>query len=273
MAERASAVAAFAPTTAAPIILPQEQLVLRRTFDPALFNEVANHPDVRPWLALGEHALDLSPLIANPANFALATNGGGFVLICHEPGLYEVHSMFLPADRRCTREAMKAGLDYMFTRTDCETIQTQVPDTNRAAACLAKAAGFRPMFRREEGYLGPTQYMAIDVADWVQSNAALEADGAWFHAKCEAAFRTVRPDLPDHPADVAHDRAVGATVRMIRAGNLIKGVKFYNRWARLAGYTPARLLSVNPPVLDMSEQGLTFIAEVRDGDMEILLCQ
>ncbi|MFP5328865.1 MAG: hypothetical protein ACLGHC_01840 [Alphaproteobacteria bacterium] len=259
--------------TAAALAAAPEPVRLRRTFDPTLLNEVVNHPDVRPFMAPGDDPIDLAPLVSNPANFALVTEGGGFLLHCHEPGIYEVHSQFLPEHRFRTRDAMRAGFDYMFTRTDCERVVTQVPDNNGPAASLAKAAGFRPMFRREKGLLGSTEYMGLSVEDWAQANADLEADGDWFHEQCEAAVKAVRPDIPDHPHDPAHDRAVGAAVRMIRAGNTVKGVAFYNRWARLAGYTPIRLLSLNPPTLDMSEDGLAFIVQVSNGTMEILQCQ
>jgi hypothetical protein len=247
--------------------------LLRRTFDPAMLNVVVNHPEVRPWVAPGHEPMDVSAMVANPANFALVTDGGGFVLECQEPGIYQVHSQFLPDHRRHTRQAMREGFDYMFTRTDCERITTQVPDNKPAAAALAAKAGFKPMFRREEAPLGPTAYMGLTVEEWAQGNADLEADGAWFHDRCAAVLKDVRPDQPEHPADPAHDRAVGAAVRMIRAGNTVKGVNFYNRWARLAGYSPIRPLSLVPTVLDLSEPGLAFIVEIKDGDMEILQCQ
>jgi hypothetical protein len=245
--------------------------LIRRTFDPALLNSVINHPEVRPFMAPGDEPIDVTPMVTNPANVALVMEGGGFVLECQEPGIYQVHSQFLPDHRRHTRRAMQAGFDYMFTRTDCERIVTQVPDNNPAAAALAAKAGFRPMFRMEHAPLGPTSYMGLTAEEWAQGNSDLETDSAWFHERCEAAL--VGLNHPEHPEDRAHDRAVGAAVRMVRAGNTIKGVNFYNRWARFAGYTPIRLVSLQPPTLDMSEDGLPFIAEIKDGEMEMLQCQ
>lgn len=246
---------------------------LGRTFDAAFLNGVINHPEVRPWVG-GEAAINVAEIIANPSNVALVNDFGGFILIQHTPGSYEVHSQFLPEGRgRRSRDAMRDGLDYMFTRTNCEQVITQVPDNNRAAAGLARLAGFRELFRREGAARGPTSYMCLTIDEWAQGNPALEADGQWFHAAAESAVKSARPDLPDHPDDPAHNRAVGAAVRMIRAGNAAKGVAFYNRWALFAGYSPIRLISQQPPLLNMSEHGLSFIVEVRDGNMEILLCQ
>lgn len=239
-----------------------------RTFDPAFLNRVANHPDVRPWLG-GEGVLDLTQTIMNPANFALVSDGGGFVLIQHEPAIYEVHSQFLPEGRGQTVQAMRAGFDYMFTRTDCYQVVTQVPDNNKAAAALAKAADFRPMFRREDTPRGPTTYMGLTVEEWAQGNAGLEADGEWFHSELEAAKRANGSTLPTHSHDPAHERAVGAAVRMVKAGNAAKGVDFYNRWARLAGYVPLTLVSLQPVVIDVGDAVIGLAGD----EMEILLCR
>jgi RimJ/RimL family protein N-acetyltransferase len=247
--------------------------MIRRTFDPAFLNSVINHPEVRPWVG-GEGEVDVTAQLINPSNVALVNEFGGFILIQHTPGSYEVHSQFLPEGRgRSAREAMREGFDYMFTRTNCEQVITQVPDNNRAAAGLARLAGFRELFRRENAKRGPTSYMVLTIDEWAQRNAALEADGEWYHAATEVAVRAARPDLPDHPEDPAHNRAVGAAVRMVRAGNAAKGVAFYNRWAHFAGYSPIRLISAQPAIIDMSDGGLTVIAEERDGNMEIVLCQ
>jgi hypothetical protein len=243
--------------------------VIRRTFDPALLNTVINHPEVRPWMAPGDHALDVTPVVGNPANYALVTEGGGFLLHCLEPGLYEVHSQFLPEHRTHTREAMRAGFEYMFTRTDCVQIVTQVPDNNRAAQCLAKAARFRPMFHRKEGLLGPTEYVGLTVDQWAQDNPKLEAEGERFHGLLEEAKKANGSELPAHGHDAAHERAVGAAVRMIKAGNAAKGVNFYNRWARFAGYAPITLISAQPVVIDVVDA----VVGLADNDMEILSCR
>lgn len=239
--------------------------MIRRTFDPEFLNSVVNHPEVRPFMAPGTEPLDLTPVVSNPANFALVTEGGGFVLQCHEPGIYEVHSQFLPEHRGSHAvKAMRAGFDYMFTRTDCTRVVTQVPDNNDAAKGFARLARFRPMFRREQGLLGPTEYMGLGIEEWAQDNHSLEADGEWFHERLEAVKAG-----PIHAHDPAHERAVGAAVRMIRAGNSAKGVAFYNRWSRLAGYAPITLISTQPPVIDVVDA----VVSLGDNEMEILLCR
>jgi len=244
--------------------------VIRRTFDPSFLNTVINHPEVRPFMAPGTEPLDVTTGVSSPANFALVTEGGGFILHCHEPGIYEVHSQFLPEYRGGhAAKAMRAGFDYMFTRTDATRIVTQVPDNNPAARGFARLARFRPMFRREAGLMGPTEYMGLSVEEWAQDNRSLEADGEWFHGKLEEAKKRAGSELAVHGHDPAHERAVGASVRMIKAGNAAKGVAFYNRWARLAGYAPITLISAQPVVIDVVDA----VVGLADNDMEILLCR
>jgi hypothetical protein len=242
--------------------------MIRRTFDPVFLNTVINHPEVRPFMG-GEGYLDATEVVTNPGNYAPVSEGGGFILICQEPGIYEVHSQFLPEGRAHTRKAMRAGFDYMFTQTDCERVITQVPDNNRGAAALAKAAGFRLMFRREDTPRGPTAFMGLTAEEWAQGNADLEAEGERFHTLLEEAKKARGSELPVHGHDPAHERAVGAALNMIRAGNSAKGVNFYNRWARFAGYAPITLISAQPIVVDVVDA----VVGLTDNEMEILLCR
>ena len=242
--------------------------MIQRTFDPTMLNEVCNDPEVRPWLG-GEGPIDVSASVRNVANFALVVDGGGFILINHGEGVYECHSQFLPHARRKSLAAMRDGMNYMFTRTDCTSLITQVPDNNPAAAALVRKANCRPMFRREDAARGPTAYVGISVDEWSQDTAELEADGHWFHDQIDAGKVRFGSTLPDHPDDPAHERAVGAAIRMIRRNNPIKGVAFYNRWAKFAGYDSIQILSLAPPVFDV---GSGVIVGMEGDKMEILQC-
>lgn len=242
---------------------------VRRTLSASTLNEIANHPEVRPWLG-GKGLLDMSEAVANPANFALEVEGGGFVLIRHEQAVYEVHSLFLPEARRRSRDAMRSGMEYMFTRTDCEQILTKVPDANRAAAMLATLGGFRRHFHRADGFDGQgCSYLSVQIQDWAMACPELEIDGEWFHRGLEAAKEAAGSSLLTHEHDEAHERAVGAAIRMVRAGNPVKGIAFYNRWALFAGYAPLSILTLVPLVIDVVDA----IIEVRDREMEFLLCR
>lgn len=237
---------------------PCVTVAVRRTFDPAFINSVINDPDVRPWLE-GEGVLDISHQSANSDNFVLQSEFGGFILIRHEQGRYEVHSQFLPGHGVHPIKAMRAAQEWMFTRTDCEAICSKVPDRNRPAKGLAVAGGLRPIFRRDA-----CEYVELTVADWAMRTKALEAHGERFHD-----FLTAAGAHPDHPHDEAHERAVGAALLMIERGQPIKGVAFYNRWARLAGYAPIDLIGLNPVAIDV----VNAVLGIGAGGMEVLLCR
>lgn len=248
---------------------------LRRTFDPARFNEIANHPDVRPWLGGADGPLDLSPVVGDPANVAFIGEGAGF--ICHKigDGRYEVHSMALPEARGAgTIELVREGMRFMFCATDCTELVTKCPDGNAAALGIARASGFQEIFRREHcwpfrGDMVGVSYQSITFDRWRARDPIIAERGDWFHAKLECAKLAKGSTLPVHAEDEAHDRAVGAAVLMVLAGNPRKAVWSYNRWAIFAGYAPIMLLSESPAVLDVADA----IVTPNGAEMEVLLCR
>ena len=248
---------------------------LKRSFDPAPFNEVANHQDVRPWLGGGDGPLDLSGLVSNPANFCFLSEVGGFIAHKLGEGRYEVHSLFKPEGRggfaiQCARE----GMAFMFLATDCSELVTKCPDGNGAALGLARIGGFQEQFRRERCWTFGVEtvgvsYQALPLQRWLMRDGECLKRGQWFHDKLEAAKRDVGSGLVVHEDDEAHDRYVGASVGMVLAGNPRKAVWAYNRWAVFAGYAPITLLSEAPPVIDVVDA----VVAPNGGDMEVLLCR
>lgn len=246
-----------------------------RTLDAAFLNHVVNDPDVRPWIG-GEGVLDLGPTIANPENIVLVTEHGGWILIRHETGIYELHTAFLKEGRgafyvAATREALR----YVFSTTDAVELVTRVPEVNRGAALAARCAGFRERFMRSDAWFLPEgkvcdiSYQALHLDAWTASSPDVLAEGHWFHAALETAKARAGSALPTHPDDEAHDRAVGASVLMMKAGNPHKAVWSYNRWARLASYQPIELLGANPIIVDVRDA----VVEVTAQEMRVLRCQ
>lgn len=242
--------------------------MIRRTFDPAFLTEVVNHPEVRPWLA-GKGELDISDRVLTADNYVLVTDHGGFILVLHEPGRYEVHSQFLPGHGTHPIRAMLEAQEWMFTRTDCEAIVSKVPHANQAAKGLALTGGLRTIFNREESDLGPCAYVELTLMDWAMRTASLERHGERFHAFLDKAKAEAGSELPTHPHDPAHERAVGAAMLMIERGQARKGADFYNRWARLAGYAEIELLNEAPAVVDAIDAVVGLGAE----GLEMLLCR
>lgn len=245
-----------------------------REFSAERINTIVNHVEVRPWVG-GAGPLDLSPVIANPANVLLMAEGGGFVFTQQEPGVYEVHTQFLPEHRGAN--VLLAAADaarFMFTRTDCVEILSKVPDGNVPAAAFAKAMKWELRFSRpnawqtDRGLVG-VKYYGKTLMQWASHADALAVTGEWFHGKLEAAKLEKGASVPVHDDDDAHDRYVGAAAEMIMAGQIIKGINFYNSWARFAGYATISVIAANPYVLDIGDA----ILAVRNDDFEVLLCR
>lgn len=242
--------------------------MIRRTMNAALFNEVCNHPEVRPWLG-GEGPIDTSSLLSNPGNYALFAAGGGFILEARPAASYEVHSQFVPEGRRHSFRAMRAGMDYMFTRTNALQLTTFLPNNNPAARGLALKGGFREWFRRHNHPIGPGVQAKIDIDDWIAGNSPLEEDGERFHQALEEAKAETGSALPIHAHDPIHERYVGAAFRMFSRGQCQKAQAIYNRWAENSGYAQIRLISEAPPVVD----AVDAIVTLDNGEIEVLQCQ
>lgn len=153
--------------------------MLVRTFDATALNLVANDAAVRPWIG-GEGPVDFTATLSDRSNVALAlvSGGGGFLGIRIAPGIYDVHSLFVPDARRYTLSAMREALRFMFVDLDARELVTTVPDGNRAAAALTQRAGFTCAGFRAAcwpvmgGPLGVT-WWRMTLVDWCQKNDTL----------------------------------------------------------------------------------------------------
>lgn len=239
-----------------------------RTLDPSGFNRVCNHPDVRPWLG-GEGPIDVASIVTDPNNYALFFGEGGFILHAGPAASFEVHSQFTPEGRPSSFDAMRAGMDYMFTRTNALQLTTFLPDNNPAAKGLALKGGFKPWMRRANHICGTGEQARIDIDDWICRTLELEADGERFHDALEQAKVAQGSTLPVHDHDPVHERYVGAAFRMFSRGQGRKAEAIYNRWAANAGYAQIRLISESPPVVD----AIDAVVGMNDGQVEVLLCR
>lgn len=229
-----------------------------RTLNAAPFVEIASDPTVRPWLGIADPKADLTealtPIVANVANFCFLTESGhgGYIVQKLQPGLYCAHTLALPSARgKPMLSLMHQGFRFMFTATDALEITTSVPDGADAADRWAQIAGFREQFRREAffpllGEVVGASFRSLSYMDWVFRAPDMESIGKAFHTVLEAAGAHV-----NHGDDHAHDRIVGATLAGCNEGNAQKAIALYGRWAALAGYLPATILSLTPLVVDI----------------------
>lgn len=227
---------------------------MRRSMNAERLNELANHPEVRPWLLGADGPLDLSPLVLNPAVVVLEAEHGAFLLVPILPTVYELHTLFMKAGRGKAFFGHAAEMfRYVFTRTPCLEIVTKVPDGNRGAAFASVHAGFVERFHR-----AGISFRHLTIERWALSDEACLEEGERFHELMEAAGAL------SHDDDPVHDQIVGAGLLMAHAGQLEKGVSFYCGWATFAGY--AGIAVVGPNLVDVRDA----IIEVRDGQVRVL---
>jgi hypothetical protein len=242
--------------------------MIERTFDAIWFNNLCNLPEVRPGLG-GEGPIDVTPTLGDPANYALRSAHGGFILINYGAGVYGVHTQFAAKGRgQHAIAAMRAGLEWMFTRTDCKMIHSHCPDDNPAALKLAQVGGASMWFHNDVNGLGPGHVVRWDLLDWVVSNKDLEPEGQAFHTLLDEAKAAKGSELPQHKDDRCHDRAVGAAILMCKRGQPQKGVDAYNAWAAGAAYAPIKLVSEAPPLVDVVD-GVVGLDNA--GELEVLI--
>lgn len=240
-----------------------------RTLDARPFNAIFRDPEVRPWMGFGLTDADLTPVVSDPRNYCFLTpeSDGGYIVARLEQGLYAAHTLSFPSARgRRMYRLMQEGFAHMFTATDAVEIVTMVPDGNERGDQWAQLAGFRETFRREACFqlidqMVGASFRSLSYADWVSKDRENLRSGREFHAKLEA-----RLPHENHPSDEVHDCWVGATLRGCLSSNTGKSIALYNRWAAQAGYLPAKIISLTPPLVDigtavvgLSAQGLDIL--------------
>lgn len=210
---------------------------MRIAESPAFLQGIANDPRVFPAVSVPDMAsIDFTG--AWPACIGVEFDTGGWVFHRSEPGVYEVHTLFLPKSRQVREKAREAAL-FMFTCTDAVELLTKVPADLPHAKALALASGFRFIYRRREAW--PREGGAVDVDyfrmtldEWIVGNPILEGLGHWFHDQLGEA--------KDHADCPVHDAYAGFAMVCGRQDRTAKGAAVYNRWARFNGFAPLRVV-------------------------------
>lgn len=203
-------------------------------------------------------------------------DGGGIVFVWHEPGVYEVHTNFLPSRRgRFAVSASLAAYRWMFTRTDCMILQTRVPAFNAAAERFCALVGATREFERKavwptkDGPVGMS-FWTLRYEDWLRQTPSIARSGEEFHGKLSEEFARHGVDDPHHADEFCHDLNVGAAAEMIYGGQPIKAAILYNRWAKFAGYGSISIITTNPPiVVDIGDA----VLQVADGTFKVVKCR
>ena len=239
--------------------------MIERQFTAEAFNAILNDPSVRPDVAdLKEGTLDIEELVSNRDNVLLVGEHGGNAFLKTMPGIYEVHTACTETGRgEWIRQFVRQAAQFIFTQTDCYEVITRIPRKHVGARKLAQSVGMTFEFAVDGGCVWRGERQAVDIysyriQDWIKQANELEPIGAIFHEKLHREAKRLGITDSGHPDWPDHDRYVGATWEMAKAGQVAKGVSFYSRWAIAARHSPIRLISLNPPEIEMDIGILTL---------------
>lgn len=238
-------------------------------------NRLLNDPSIKPAVRGRERGeLDLSAAVPSERVVALEGRHGAMLFHHRQPGLFEMHTMVLPEGRGDWTIAFVRGcLRWMFARTEAIELFSRVPRGNLAALALVRNFHLVYEFSNPRGWFVddspvPAAIYTIHVDAWVRSADGLQERGRWFHDKLKSELARFGKSEAAHPDDEVHDRYVGAACEMAMAGQPLKAVAFYNRFAAMADYRPIRIVDLSPLTVDVGTGWLIF----RDGDFFMASC-
>lgn len=258
-------------------------LELRRDYTGARLARVMQHPDVRKWIAPYPVPEDLDPsvLVSDLRNVLLMCDTGGalFVALDELGTSLELHTQFLPEGRgRPVVAFMHQALEYVFTHSPCVEVVTKVPVHNHAARALAHHFRFdldavrADSWRLDEaGATSDIEFYGYRWSDWIRHSPLLAAQGATFHTRLDSECERLGLPHAVHASELWHDRVVGATLATAYGGHVDKALILYNRWARFAGYTPVRLVTRLPMVVEFTvEPALRLVLDSSTETFEVV---
>lgn len=225
---------------------------IERQVDAARINRLFAEPSIWRPLPGATGPLDMTRVVANPANHVLMSGIGGMIFEHKMPGIYEIHTAVLPEHRGSAAVGMaQTMVHWLFTRTDAMEVFTRVPHGNLPAATLTRLMGAQRRFTVKQPF--PHDIYSGTLQDWLEIAPGLESAGEWFHETLAAQYRDLGMSDVAHAHNAHHNRHVGAAVEMFRAGLPGKGVTVYNRWAAMARAPEISVIGLAPLTIDIRD--------------------
>lgn len=139
--------------------------MISETWDFIRLAEVANDPDVFPWICGDrEEPFDFVEAVNDRNNIFLFGEFGGFYFRNVNGVVFDAHSMILPEGRGywalCAAEA---ALDWVFSKTNAHEVTMSVPKGNIAVRALVKRLGAKRRGEIQDGWHLKGKQVSIDV--------------------------------------------------------------------------------------------------------------
>lgn len=226
--------------------------------DAEWLNTLCNDPSIYPLVkGFDDRPIDLSAVVANPANVCLRGEHGAVLFTRMQPGLYEVHVQVLPSGYGpWARAFIRACLHWMFTRSDAVEVWARCP--HQAGRRLAEDIGATYEFTNRTGWIMdgayvPAEVYRLTVQDWLRDAPGLEERGGWFQARLASEYVRHGRKPPASTDDPAVLRHTGAAMEMLMGGQANKAAILYARFAAMSGRAPIMVTSYHPTTVDLGE--------------------
>lgn len=144
----------------------------------ARVNELANMPDIAPYLAPAYCNLDLSKFFENPDNICILKARGAMLFGAVQdgpPGFYDTHYLFPRQAAAINLTAARACVAEMFDRHGARVLCGNTPRENRAARYINRALGSVPMGMGIDSQGRPCIFYVLERATWATLSAGLSA--------------------------------------------------------------------------------------------------
>lgn len=134
-------------------------MIIKILEDAKVINEVANKPEVLPFIGPELESIDLSDCLNYPSRYLFLTNEEQTAITLwdmYSPGVWEAHTMFTKECRgRKAIETGKAMLDYLHTIRPVLLVWGQTPVNNKPANWFNQQVGLTKALEITHHVMGP----------------------------------------------------------------------------------------------------------------------
>lgn len=133
---------------------------------PDLLSHLANHPDIKGWVAPGHETVDVSDF-DKPGVELLGDRDGAVLFRPIAPGVYEMHYLFTGAVRgKAALDCIRKSVATMFTEHNATAICGAVPREHRASRVMSRALGARPIGLHTDSFGRACIVYAVERESW-----------------------------------------------------------------------------------------------------------
>lgn len=118
-----------------------------KSYDAAYFNDIANHPKVKPWIDEGLDHIDVQPFF-DAGGFGVKTPHGGFILERRPGNVWRAHALFPPQPDRLNAaiEDCLEMLKLVF-EDGAAAVTAETPETGKGVNELTRRVGFKGVLK------------------------------------------------------------------------------------------------------------------------------